>query len=138
MITGLEDISQADLDAFAQDRMNKLKKPITTGVINNTIDTIIRLVNGFLGQSNDNQLSNNVMGVIVPFAIYVGLIVVTFGSNIWFSRKFNFNIYRILALLVLYIISYTELKKMQFFVFFLLGIGFEIWFIVLQYRSVES
>jgi hypothetical protein len=118
--------------SFAEWRVRELKKTEGTDIINRTIDNIIELVNAFLGQGNDSPVGGDILRVIVPSAIYLGLIIATF------SVEFNFNIYRILALMLLYIISYTELKYSQFFTIFLLGIGFEMVFIILKRGSVES
>ena len=170
---------------FAKWRVNELKKPQQSGIINETIDTVIQLVNGILGHYNSNGdtdgwfkrfdnggvletlyvqqvneegwikvlyifraiplalitfcfniirwvigiftsslnlpdwFGTNIGRVIVPFIIYVTLIVVTFAS------ESNYNTYRLLALLLLYIISYTELKYGWFMFWFLVSIAFE-------------
>jgi hypothetical protein len=176
---------------FAKWRVNELQKPQQSGIINETIDTVIQIVNGILGQYNrdggDRQFDDgglnsalwsnfwekgrklnpivrflfglatlvaalilfvsniirlipgiftsslyqsdwfitkvgNVGRVIVPLIIYVTLFGVTLGS------ESNYNIYRLLALLLLYIISYTELKYLGFMVIFVVSITFEsIW-----------
>jgi hypothetical protein len=187
---------------FAKWRVNELQKPQQAGIVNETIDTVIQLVNGILGQfnrdsgnnqfdeggvmevskkefySNNNTLFNrglygvmwvifgilnvirgvfgiftssfiqtdgfiksagNFGRVIVPFIIYVTLIVVTIGSEMpWFHRRYNFNIYRLLALLLLYIISYTELKYLGFMAIFLGSIGVEMWLLLQQKGRVEN
>ena len=39
---------------FAKWRVNELKKPQQSGIINETIDIVIQLVSGILGQYNSN------------------------------------------------------------------------------------
>lgn len=185
--------------AFAKWRVNELKKPRQSGIINETIDTVIQSVNGILGQYNrDNvetdikyqtwfekfdkkgvmrdilgntpsmeELKNkpliilNYFGsvfvlfiffwlnlmrffisiftsslpqtddfvksygnwgrIIVPLALYILL----FGLTIVSSH--NYNIYRLLVLLLVFIISYTELKYVGFMSIFLLSIVVETW-----------
>ena len=199
--------------SFAEWRINELQKPQPAGIVNETIASIIELVNGILGQYNNNRDSENkkfdegdvmtflgekikklweagtvlnslytlvmiclflLMGVfvgsiniirtvvgmftssfiqfdaaiekfgnfgkvIVPLIIYITLIVVTVGSEMpWFHRRYNFNIYRLLTLLLVYIISYTELKYLGFILLFLASIGVEIWLIIQQKGRVES
>ena len=199
---------------FAKWRINELKKPQQAGIVNETIASIIELVNGILGQYNrdigeiegnrqtlfqkfDNDGVLNILSeefkktwlgpsilrslgvsilifiggvialffslirwvvgiftssfiqtdgsiksagkigkVIVPFIIYITLIVVTVGSEI--HRGYNFNIYRLLSLLVLYIISYNELKYVWFMLIFVLSIIVETWFIIQKNVRVES
>jgi hypothetical protein len=123
---------------FAEWRLNHFKKTVGIDIIDRTIGTIIDFVRAFLGQNNDSSEWGNVLRVIVPSAIYVSLIIVTIGNNAWFSGKLNFNIYRILALMLLYIISYSELNYLKFLTIFLLGIVFEMVFIILQMGSEES
>jgi len=171
---------------FAKWRVNELKKPQQSGIINETIDTVIQLVSGILGQYNNGDtdgrgdyggvfktvisepvnetgwkwwfikffaiplaiitfgfniirwvisfftsslyqaewfvtIFGNIGRVIVPLIIYVTLFGVTFGS------ESNYNTYRLLALLLLYIISYTELKYLGFMFIFLGSIAFETW-----------
>lgn len=149
---------------FAKWRVNELKKPQQAGIVNETIDTVIQIVNGILGQyiEDDSQswghdsiqfedhaknkvlrwflwsvrwipklisvialapgLHGNTRRVIIPCIIYGTLIGVTLGS------ESNYNTYRLLALLLLYIISYTELKYLGFMVIFVVSITFEsIW-----------
>mgnify|MGYP006974186783 CR=1 FL=1 len=199
--------------SFAEWRINELQKPQPAGIVNETIASIIELVNGILGQYYNNRDSENkkfdegdvlkslgekmtklregvsrynivynvlmwflffLMGVfvgiinsirtvvgmftssfiqfdrpqkmfgnyekvIVPLIIYTTLIVVTVGSEMpWFHRRYNFNIYRLLTLLLVYIISYTELKYFGFMAIFLASIGVEIWLIIQQKGRVES
>jgi len=199
--------------SFVEWRINELQKPQPAGIVNETIASIIELVNGILGQYNNNRDSENkkfdeggvmtflgekmtklgegvslynivykvligllfflmwlfvgiinsiraVVGmftssfiqfdaaiemfgnfgkVIVPLIIYTTLIVVTVGSEMpWFHRRYNFNIYRLLTLLLVYIISYSELKYLGFIVIFLASIGVEIWLIIQQKGRVES
>jgi hypothetical protein len=176
---------------FAKWRVNELKKPQQSGIINETIDTVIQIVNGILGQYNRDRrgrefddgglnsalwsnlsrktsitwwlvslptlvaalilfVSNiirfipgifnsssyqaewfvtrfgNVGRVIVPLIIYVTLFGLTFGS------ESNYIIYRLLALLLLYIISYTELKYVWFMFIFLCSIAFETWRLLIK------
>ena len=198
--------------SFAEWRINELQKPQPAGIVNETIASIIELVNGILGQYNNRDSENKkfdegdvmtflwekikklcgsswgwnivykvlmilllaAMGVvvlfiniirtvvgmftssfiqfdaaiemfgnfgkvIVPLIIYTTLIVVTVGSEMpWFHRRYNFNIYRLLTLLLVYIISYTELKYLSFMAIFLASIGVEIWLIIQQKGRVES
>jgi len=196
---------------FAKWRVNELQKPQQAGIVNETIDTVIQIVNGILGQFNRDsgeskvrnqtvfeQFDNdgvmrilseeykklhwmgvdfwsrirnigvvclifigfiiagffnlirfflgiftssliksdwlvtliksdwlvkefgNVGRVIVPLIIYGTLFIVTLGS------ESNYNTYRLLALLLLYIISYTELKYLGFMVIFVVSIVLEI------------
>jgi hypothetical protein len=146
METGTKTISKIDDPhyetplEFAKWRVNELKKPQQSGIINEKIDTVIQLVSGILGQYNrdggDREFDGistsslyqsdwfvkkigNIRRVIVPFIIYVTLIGVTFGS------ESNYNTYRLLALLLLYIISYTELKYVWFMIIFLGSIALE-------------
>jgi hypothetical protein len=161
--------------AFAEWRVNELKKPVAGGIINETIDAIIELVNGILGQhiENDTQswghnfeqfedmtlprnkrimswvlrwplnlasvlslfpgLSGNVRRVIMPVIIYIAIILATVIEDYYY-----YNIYRILALLLLYIISYTELTYGRFCIIFLLGIAIEILVIAYQSGDEES
>jgi len=77
----------------------------------------------------------NIRRIIMPIILYIGLCVGTIGL---FGGEYIFNIYRLLALLLLYVISYTELTYWWFCLVFLIGIGFEIVFIVLQSVSEES
>jgi len=181
---------------FAKWRVNELKKPQQSGIINETIDTVIQIVNGILGQYNRDRgdrefddgglnsalwsnlsekkgfawwlvliptlvaalilfVSNiirlipgiftsslyqsdwfvttvgNIGRVIVPFIIYVTLIGLTFGS------ESNYNTYRLLALLLLYIISYTELKYLGFMFIFLGSIAFETTWLFFKSKEKE-
>lgn len=176
---------------FAKWRVNELKKPQQSGIINETIDTVIQIVNGILGQYNRDRrgrefddgglnsalwsnlsrktsitwwlvllptlvaamilfVSNiirfipgifnsssyqaewfvtrfgNIGRVIVPLIIYVTLFGLTFGS------ESNYIIYRLLALLLLYIISYTELKYVWFMFIFLVSIAVETWRLLIK------
>ena len=60
METGTKTISKVDDPhyktplEFAKWRVNELKKPQQSGIINETIDTVIQLVSGILGQYNSN------------------------------------------------------------------------------------
>lgn len=161
--------------AFAQWRVNELKKPVESGIINEIIAIVIEVVNGLLGQhdithnpqtdvetnestTNDENPNwalksirkvsagfrevlefmsvgvtaiGNINRVIMPFLVYVGISIYV-GIN---SREFKSNIYRVLALLLLYIISYTELKSVPFFILFIVGIIVETMLIVHQYGS---
>ena len=197
--------------SFAEWRINELQKPQPAGIVNETIASIIELVNGILGQYYNRESENKkfdegdvmtflwenitklwggislynfvynfvmmclflLMGVfvgsiniirtvvgmftlsfiqfdaaiemfgnyekvIVPLIIYITLIVVTVGSEMpWFHRRYNFNIYRLLTLLLVYIISYIELKYLGFMAIFLASIGVEIWLIIQQKGRVE-
>ena len=167
---------------FAKWRVNELLKPVAGGIINETIDVIIELVNGILGQHIENDskqwgkdfeqfemdatiplqerpiisrilawlrrgitflissislfpgLPGKYRRILMPIIIYGGLFAGTLGA----FGEYNFNIYRLLALLLLYIISYTELTYGWFCILFLIGIGIEIGVIVLQMESEES
>jgi hypothetical protein len=175
--------------AFAEWRVNELKKPVACGIINETIDAIIELVNGILGQyisieskegswhnkrqwgqdfkqfEGDNTvpflerkkslvlmslrkffgfflsitaffpgyLPDDLRRVFMPFFIYIFLYVTTYAS-----KEYNFNIYRLLALLLLYIISYTELTYGRFCILFVIGIICETVLIICQSIDEES
>jgi hypothetical protein len=199
--------------AFAEWRVNEFKKPVEGGIINETIDATIELVNGILGQyisieskklpageGNERQqgqrpwwakqgkwgedvqqfeegrgifalvvlkfvrviffllglffrggLLKRIIGVLLsiisffwgylpddwrrvamPIFIYICLFGGTLGA------EYNYNIYRLLALLLLYIISYTELTYGKFCILFLLGIALEISVIAFQSIDEES
>jgi len=181
--------------SFAEWRINELKKPQPSGIVNETIASIIELVNGILGQysgysgySMNNELDEGgvvvlltrkikelfgsswgwdifykllmipllfIMLVIVIIIniirwgvsiftssfiqfdaaiekfgnfgkVIVPLIIYASGLLIAFTSEYNFNIYRLLVLLLVYIISYSELKYLGFIVIFLASIVFEI------------
>tara|TARA_Y100000389_G_scaffold183983_1_gene201988 strand:- start:1285 stop:1905 length:621 start_codon:yes stop_codon:yes gene_type:complete len=178
--------------SFAEWRINELKKPQPSGIVNETIASIIELVNGILGQYSGYSMNNKLDegGVVVLLQkkikklfgsswgwdsfykllmiplllimwfiviiiniirwgvsiftssfiqldaaikmfgnfgkVIVPLIIYTSGLLITLTSEYNFNIYRLLALLLVYIISYSELKYLGFIVIFVLSIGFEI------------
>ena len=186
--------------SFVEWRINELQKPQPAGIVNETIASIIELVNGILGQYNNNRDSENkkfdegdvmtflrekikklqgwnspynfvynlvmailfiimlvfvlilniirtVVGmftssfiqidaaikvfgnfgkVIVPLIIYTLCLLMSLTSD------YNFNIYRLLALLLVYIISYSELKYLGFIMIFVLSIGFEIGLLIFK------
>ena len=178
--------------SFAEWRINELKKPQPSGIVNETIASIIELVNGILGQYSGYSMNNKLDegGVVVLLykkikklfgsswgwdsfykllmiplllimlfiviiiniirwgvsiftssfiqldaaikmfgnfgKVIVPLILYTSGLLITLTSEYNFNIYRLLALLLVYIISYSELKYLGFIVIFVLSIGFEI------------
>ena len=178
--------------SFAEWRINELKKPQPSGIVNETIASIIELVNGILGQYSGYSMNNKLDegGVVVLLQkkikklfgsswgwdsfykllmiplllimwfiviiiniirwgvsiftssfiqldaaikmfgnfgkVIVPLILYTSGLLITLTSEYNFNIYRLLALLLVYIISYSELKYLGFIVIFVLSIGFEI------------
>jgi cation transport ATPase len=124
--------------SFAKWRVNELKKDQDVGIINETIATVIESVNGILGQYNNSPTWGNAIRLIMPCMIYISFAIVTFGNDIWFSHEFNLNVYRILALLVLYIISYAEMKYSYFVAIFITGIVIELLFIILNSGSGDS
>lgn len=184
--------------SFAEWRINELQKPQPAGIVNETIASIIELVNGILGQYSGDSGNNNfdegdvmtflmkkikeLMGtwslgnsfyivlmmplllimLVIVFIIniirwvigiftssfiqidaaikvfgnfgkvIVPLIIYTFGLLMSLTSEYNFNIYRLLALLLVYIISYSELKYLSFILIFVLSIGFEIGLLIFK------
>lgn len=184
--------------SFAEWRINELQKPQPAGIVNETIASIIELVNGILGQYSGDSGNNNfdegdvmtflmkkiknligtwslgnsfyivlmipillIMLVIVFIIniirwvigiftssfiqidaaikvvgnfgkVIVPLIIYTFGLLMSLTSEYNFNIYRLLALLLVYIISYSELKYLGFIMIFVLSIGFEIGLLIFK------
>jgi len=177
--------------SFAEWRINELQKPQPAGIVNETIASIIELVNGILGQYYNRDSENKkkfdeggvmmllkekikelggsswgwntvykllmilLLGAMLVFVLIINVIrwgVSIFTSSfIQFDRpqkmfgnyekvivpliiygffialtSYNFNIYRLLALLLVYIISYSELKYLGFILIFVLSIGIEI------------
>jgi len=178
---------------FAKWRVNELQKPQQAGIVNETIASIIVLVNGILGQFNRDSGESKVrnqtvfeqfdndgvmrilieeykkldwslgfwsyprnlgVGVLIGIGCLIALffnlirfflgiftssliksdwLVTKFGNVgrvivpliIYFTLIGNYNTYRLLALLLLYIISYTELKYLGFMVIFVVSITFE-------------
>lgn len=178
--------------SFVEWRINELQKPQPAGIVNETIASIIELVNGILGQysgySGNNKLDEGgvmvllieeikklcwsswgfnfvykvlMIPLLAAMLVFVGiiniirtvvgmftssfiqfdaaiekfgnfgkvivpLIIYASGLIIALTSKYNFNIYRLLALLLVYIISYSELKYLGFIAIFLVSIVFEI------------
>jgi hypothetical protein len=184
--------------SFVEWRINELQKPQPAGIVNETIASIIELVNGILGQYSGDSGNNNfdegdvmtslmenikkligtwslgnsfyivlmipillIMLVIVFIIniirwvigiftssfiqidaaikvvgnfgkVIVPLIIYSFGLLMSLTSEYNFNIYRLLALLLVYIISYSELKYLGFIMIFVLSIGFEIGLLIFK------
>ena len=185
--------------SFAEWRINELQKPQPAGIVNETIASIIELVNGILGQYYNRDSENKkfdegdvimllvekikklflppwgwnlpykllMILLLVIMLIFVGIInIIRWGVSIFTSSfiqldvaitklgnfgkvivpliiyisgliialtsDYNFNIYRLLALLLVYIISYSELKYLGFILIFVLSIGFEIWLLIFK------
>ena len=178
--------------SFVEWRINELQKPQPAGIVNETIASMIELVNGILGQysrySGNNKLDEGgvmvllieeikklcwsswgfnfvykvlMIPLLAAMLVFVGiiniirtvvgmftssfiqfdaaiekfgnfgkvivpLIIYTFGLLMSLTSEYNFNIYRLLALLLVYIISYSELKYLGFIAIFLVSIVFEI------------
>lgn len=184
--------------SFVEWRINELQKPQPAGIVNETIASIIELVNGILGQysgySGNNKLDEGgvmvllieeikklcwsswgfnfvykvlMIPLLAAMLVFVGiiniirtvvgmftssfiqfdaaiekfgnfgkvivpLIIYASGLIIALTSKYNFNIYRLLALLLVYIISYSELKYLGFIMIFVLSIGFEIGLLIFK------
>jgi len=117
---------------FATWRINELQKPQQVGYVNETIDFTIELFNAILGHFNNSGLVGNIFQVTIPFLIYASLFVLTIVT------KYNFNIYRILALLFLYIISYMRLSYSIFMIIFLISLVFETYLLTKQQVKEEN